>query len=302
MSENKQIYIQESTLQIIRNSYIEASNHSKNLLKRLEHFYNNLIANEDKIEEIDEKSYDYFIHALKNCMEYRRISSDIQTLVTYVNTTIIYIILWLNSTKNYSFDIKLYARQKSLESDLTKLLIKAVVNDQVYNIRDRFGIRGIIENDQKDDIYALFESIDNILAEKNRKIRKEFIDWYSNNQQINLLTKNTISAVLEIPFNSVFIKDFIQNPKSNGYQSLQFTLEIPMYSETLPGCQFEVQLRTKNMHDIATNGSAAHDRYKDQIPEEIKHIFLLEEDIDNLSGIKEPLKFFPRMICGMIIQ
>ena len=75
-----------------------------------------------------------------------------------------------------------------------------------------------------------------------------------------------------------------------------------MYSETLPGCQFEVQLRTKNMHDIATNGSAAHDRYKDEIPEEIKHIFLLEENIDSLSGIKEPLKFFPRVICGEIIQ
>ena len=52
------------------------------------------------------------------------------------------------------------------------------------------------------------------------------------------------------------VKDFVRNPKPNGYQSIHPTLRLP------DGRLVEVQLRTRQMHERAEHGSAAHHLYK----------------------------------------
>ncbi|EED89533.1 hypothetical protein THAPSDRAFT_263925 [Thalassiosira pseudonana CCMP1335] len=54
-------------------------------------------------------------------------------------------------------------------------------------------------------------------------------------------------------------KDYIKNPKSNGYQSLHYTAALVINEEEWP---FEVQIRSEEMHRIAEFGVAAHWDYK----------------------------------------
>lgn len=113
-------------------------------------------------------------------------------------------------------------------------------------------------------------------------MKKEFIDWVDSSNGINELDKQIIKYVLEIPFRIEFIKDFIKNPKSNDYKSLQFTLTIQMYSNVLPGFQIEIQLKSLEMHKQAEHGSASHDAYKkylgdDGAEDPINKVFVVDD-------------------------
>lgn len=71
------------------------------------------------------------------------------------------------------------------------------------------------------------------------------------------------------------LKDFIANPKSNGYQSLHTVVLGP------EGRQIEVQIRTTAMHQVAENGIAAHWRYKEG------HLALSREDLNKIARLRE---------------
>jgi guanosine-3',5'-bis(diphosphate) 3'-pyrophosphohydrolase len=56
-------------------------------------------------------------------------------------------------------------------------------------------------------------------------------------------------------------KDFVSNPKTNGYRSIHTTVIGPEHQRV------EVQIRTQKMHDVAERGVAAHWRYRESVEE-----------------------------------
>jgi GTP pyrophosphokinase len=57
-------------------------------------------------------------------------------------------------------------------------------------------------------------------------------------------------------------KDFVSNPKLNGYRSVHTTVIGPEQQRV------EVQIRTEQMHDVAERGVAAHWRYREHVDEQ----------------------------------
>lgn len=83
-------------------------------------------------------------------------------------------------------------------------------------------------------------------------------------------------------------KDYIAMPKVNNYQSLHTTVVC------LDGHQVEFQIRTKEMHDIAEGGIAAHWKYKEDgsIATTDKEKFQwLRELIELQKDLKDPAEF-----------
>src|SRR5687768_16768989 len=85
------------------------------------------------------------------------------------------------------------------------------------------------------------------------------------------------------------IKDYIAQPKSNGYQSLHTTVFGP-------GKQlFEIQIRTREMHRTADFGIAAHWRYKETGPntqdELDRHLAWFRQVLELQLDAKDPDEF-----------
>lgn len=253
----------QETLNLIHRSYQEALEKSKNIIQIVQNLYDILL--DAEVAEEDSTAFDAFIDGLRNCLRIRKMTSDITDTVTYITITIMHIIKWLNIEQQTNIDIILHGRRKSLESDLTKLLRKSNKTLSA-KIKDRFGLRCILLNVPEElaikYIYLIEYSITGILAAKNRKMRKEFIQWVQNSNQVNPVNKIVIGEVLKIPFDVDGHKDYIKDQKENGYKSLHFILTIEPYSDIIPGSHLEIQLRSKHMDDVATHGSASHSEYK----------------------------------------
>jgi GTP pyrophosphokinase len=84
-------------------------------------------------------------------------------------------------------------------------------------------------------------------------------------------------------------KDYIAMPKANMYQSLHTTVIRPN------GEPIEIQIRTKEMHDICEYGVAAHWSYKEKTavpgPDDLKKFSWLRQIVQWQTELKDPDEF-----------
>ncbi len=120
------------------------------------------------------------------------------------------------------FDFEIHGRPKSIHSIWSKMKKKGVAFEEVY---DLFAIRIIVNSPgekEKEDCWKVYSMITDEYSPSTERLR----DWLSN-------------------------------PKSNGYEALHTTVMGPQ------GRWVEVQVRTKRMNEIAEKGLAAHWKYKE---------------------------------------
>ncbi|UAY52414.1 RelA/SpoT family protein [Ferruginibacter albus] len=123
------------------------------------------------------------------------------------------------------FDI--YGRPKSIHSIWSKIKKKGVTFEEVY---DLFAIRIIVDSapdKEKEDCWKVYSTI---------------TDEYNPSPER--------------------LRDWLSNPKSNGYEALHTTVMGPQ------GKWVEVQIRSKRMNEIAEKGLAAHWKYKEGTTDE----------------------------------
>ena len=125
------------------------------------------------------------------------------------------------------FDFEIYGRPKSIHSIWNKIKKTGVAFEQVY---DLFAIRIIVNAPpakEKEECWKVYSIITDAYIPSTDRLR----DWLSN-------------------------------PKSNGYEALHTTVMGPQ------GKWVEVQIRTKRMNEIAEKGLAAHWKYKEGVTDE----------------------------------
>ena len=126
-----------------------------------------------------------------------------------------------------NFTAEIFGRPKSIHSIWTKMKKKGVAFDEVY---DLFAIRVILDSPadrEKEDCWKVYSMITDEYTPSPERLR----DWLSN-------------------------------PKSNGYEALHTTVMGPQ------GRWVEVQIRTRRMNEIAEKGLAAHWKYKEDTADE----------------------------------
>ncbi|MEY4051897.1 MAG: bifunctional (p)ppGpp synthetase/guanosine-3',5'-bis(diphosphate) 3'-pyrophosphohydrolase [Chitinophagia bacterium] len=119
-------------------------------------------------------------------------------------------------------DFEIQGRPKSIHSIWNKIKKKEVSFEEVY---DLFAIRVILNSPlekEKEDCWKVYSMV---------------TDEYSPSPER--------------------LRDWLSNPKSNGYEALHTTVMGPH------GKWVEVQIRTKRMNEIAEKGLAAHFKYKE---------------------------------------
>jgi guanosine-3',5'-bis(diphosphate) 3'-pyrophosphohydrolase len=121
------------------------------------------------------------------------------------------------------FKFEISGRPKHLYSIYNKMVKRGKAFEEIY---DLFAVRIILDTEDKNDCWTVY----GIVTDIYRAVPERF-------------------------------KDYITNPKSNGYRSIHTTVIGP------GGKMVEVQIRTRAMHEIAEKGLAAHWKYKENITE-----------------------------------
>ena len=145
---------------------------------------------------------------------------------------------------------KLKAKRKDRESYIKKFAEPIVKNLQDANLKIELSGRA-------KHLYSIYRK----MVRRNKPF-EEIYDLFAIRIILDTQNRNECYTTLGI-VNQIYLpvpdrfKDYISIPKTNNYQSIHTTVVGPL------GRLVEVQIRTKQMHEIAEKGVAAHWRYKE---------------------------------------
>lgn len=138
--------------------------------------------------------------------------------------------------------------------------------DNLEKELSRRGLENFLIQGRAKHLYSLYQK----LIKNNRDLSRVY-DLVAVRIVVESVAKcyETLGLVHEIckPLKGR-IKDYIAQPKPNGYQSLHTTVFVPQsfaaHEGGVTGEIVEVQIRTKEMHEEAEYGIAAHWKYKEK--------------------------------------
>jgi RelA/SpoT family (p)ppGpp synthetase len=175
--------------------------------------------------------------------------------------------LGLSRVKIEFEDLAFKFLDRQLYNDLAKKLIAKKREREGYVNKFIQPIKTALDKENfKYEIYGRAKHLYSI-AKKMRlrsKAFEEIYDLFAVRIILDTPNKNDCFTVyglcseIYIPIPERF-KDYVSLPKKNGYQSIHTTLLGP------EGKMVEVQIRTKDMHEVAERGVAAHWKYKENI-------------------------------------
>lgn len=129
------------------------------------------------------------------------------------------------------------------------------IQDQLQQALTREGIEVAVQGREK-HLYSIYKKM-----RTKRKSFKEIMDIFAFRVIVDSVDTcyRTLGVVHSLykPVPGEF-KDYIAIPKANGYQSLHTVLK------GMHGVPIEIQIRTREMEDMANNGIAAHWLYKSE--------------------------------------
>lgn len=278
----------KETIQDGKLDYRNKKYRQPDILSILEHLEKVLVKRKEELSGDELSVLNCYLPSLRNTIKNRKITMGATTFISRLTEFIMYVCIWLNSEKGFNIDMKLESRRKSLEGELTKILKKSleqvnsndfIIAAQPPVIRDRYGLRLIITDNDPQLLLEVTRIIVSILTNPVSDFHLEFTKWIKNaNYKFGgeEIPKNKLLNLMEYSFSLSDVKDYVNNPRKSTYQSWQGTISIDATSPSLGGLKFELQVRTWEMHINAESGPASHDKYKENVAE-YQDIFKIED-------------------------
>lgn len=187
-----------------------------------------------------------------------------------------------NLLSNLGIKAKVLRRQKSYIGYNEKIRLFLQTGKPLSKILDVLGFRIIIGNSPIDDIntikscYDVMNTIINFfIFQKNcfpLEAEPLLETGFCQDKYPQIVVPKEPFLIEDFVVN---VKDYIKNPKDNGYQSLHVVIHSP------DDINFEIQIRTKAMDDHAEFKDASHDKHKNK---RYPYRILFERERIHISG------------------
>ena len=152
------------------------------------------------------------------------------------------------------------------------------ITDKISKILKLNNVKALVSGREK-SIYSVWQKLEN----KNKSL-EQLSDLFGFRIYVDeLVDCYSVLGVLHQNWQAVpgLFKDYISTPKKNGYQSIHTTLVGPSNHRV------EIQIRTKEMHEINERGVAAHWAYKDKKS-------INEKDLNSISWMADLIDILQR--------